>query len=249
MRDTSWQKVSGWYRRLVDDTGHFYHKQIIIPKSLSLLNLDPSSSVLDLACGEGVLARALPKNIYYQGVDIAPSLIDFAKREDRNPLHQYLAADVTKPLSFEQRGFTHAAIILALQNIEYPNLALQNAAKSLIRGGKLLIVLNHPAFRIPRQTSWGVDEKNKIQYRRINRYLTPLKIPIVMHPGQKNSPTTWSFHFPLSSYSQFLNQSGFVIEKIEEWTSPKKSVGKMKRMENLARSEIPLFLALLARKT
>ena len=54
-----------------------------------------------------------------------------------------------------------------------------------------------------------------------------------MHPGQKQSTLTWSFHFPLSSYSQFLQESGLLIEKIEEWTSPKKSIGKMGKAENV----------------
>ena len=246
--NTSWQKVSKWYNSLVEDKGHFYHQEIIIPKSLSLLNLNSNSSVLDLGCGQGVLARAVPKNVYHHGIDIAPTLIDFAKKHDKNPLHRYLVGDITRSLLIEKKDFSHAAIILALQNVESPKSVLQNASQHLARDGKVLIVLNHPAFRIPRQSSWGVDPANKIQYRRINRYLSPLKIPIIMHPGMKNSPLTWSFHFPLSSYSQFLQESGFVIEKIEEWTSPKKSVGRMRRTENLSRNEIPLFLALLAQK-
>lgn len=247
--DTSWQKVSGWYKNLVKEKGHYFHEHLVIPKSLSLLSLDSASSILDLGCGEGVLARNIPKNIYYQGVDIAASLIAYAKKNDHNPLHKYAVGNVTRPLPIAKKDFTHAVFILALQNISEPFLALKNAASYLKKGGKLLIVLNHPYFRIPRQTSWGIDEKNKTQYRRIDRYLTPLKIPINMHPGEKESPVTWSFHFPLSDYSKFLYDSGLVIEKIEEWTSDKISVGKAAKMENRSREEFPLFLAILAEKT
>jgi len=38
----------------------------------------------------------------------------------------------------------------------------------------------------------GIDEANKIEYRRINRYFTPLKIPITTHPGEAKSSVTWS---------------------------------------------------------
>jgi hypothetical protein len=38
-----------------------------------------------------------------------------------------------------------------------------------------------------------------------------------------------------------------VIDALEEWTSDKESEGKASRMENKARSEFPLFLALRAR--
>jgi hypothetical protein len=39
-----------------------------------------------------------------------------------------------------------------------------------------------------------------------------------------------------------------VIEKIEEWVSDKKSTGPMAKMEDRARDEIPMFMAILATK-
>jgi hypothetical protein len=109
--------------------------------------------------------------------------------------------------------------------------------------------MNHPCFRIPRQSSWKVDDEQKIQYRRIDRYTSPMKIPIQAHPSKgQSSATTWSFHHPLASYSQWLNETGFVIELIEEWHSNKVSTGKAAKMENRSREEIPLFLAIKAKK-
>lgn len=244
--NTSWQKVASWYHKSVKDEGS-YHQSLVTPKALQLLKLDQKSSLLDLGCGQGILAKSLPNN-YYQGADLSVKLIEIAKREDRNPLHHFIVVDVTKPLSLDKKDFTHAAIILALQNIERGDLAIENAGKYLTRGGKLVIVLNHPCFRIPRQSFWEIDEQNKIEYRRINRYLSPLKIPIKMHPGMKNSPLTWSFHYAISDYSKFLHKAGFCIEEIEEWTSAKTSLGKVAKMENRARDEFPLFLTFVCRK-
>ena len=59
---------------------------------------------------------------------------------------------------------------------------------------------------------------------------------------------TWSFHKPIEVYSQMLFENGFLIEKIEEWTSEKKSEGKMARAENRARDEFPMFMAISAVK-
>jgi hypothetical protein len=53
---------------------------------------------------------------------------------------------------------------------------------------------------------------------------------------------------PLAEYSRMLFEGGFLIERIEEWVSDKHSVGKASLMENRARSEFPLFMAILARK-
>jgi hypothetical protein len=125
----------------------------------------------------------------------------------------------------------------------------KNAHDHLAPDGKLLLILNHPCFRIPKQSSWEIDEENRIQYRRINRYLSSFKAPIQMNPSQKESSSvTWSFHHSLSYYSECLFHNGFAILKIEEWISDKRSVGKKAGMENRAREEFPLFLAILAKK-
>lgn len=247
--DTSWQRVGRWYRNLVNKEGYSNQRNIVIPKVLQLLDLATGNSLLDLGCGEGILGRSIPGGVYYQGVDLAPYLVKEGLQSDKQPNHYYMVADVTKPFSLTKSDFSHGVIVLALQNMDNPQGVFSNFQKHLQLSARLVIVINHPYFRIPRQTSWQIDEKNMLQYRRINRYLTPLKIPIQQHPGKgQKSEITWSFHFSLQDYSKFLAAAGFVIEKIEEWVSDKKSVGKAGKMENRARSEFPLFMAISAKK-
>lgn len=247
--ETSWQSVSKWYGELVGKEGHYFHQHVILPQSLKLLDLREDSSLLDIACGQGVLARQIPQEVYYQGVDAAPGLINQAKKLDKNPKHIYTVADVSKKLPIKKNDFSHVAVILSLQNIKNPDGVIRNACRHLKSGGELLIVLNHPCFRIPRQTSWEIDEQSKMQYRRVNRYLSPLEIPVRSNPGKgEASEVVWSYHLPLSEYSRLLSENGFVIEKIEEWASDKSSAGPAAKMENRARNEFPLFIAILARK-
>lgn len=248
-KSSSWEPVEKWYRGSVGEEGHYYHQHIILPGVIKLLNLKPGNSLLDLACGPGVLARAISKEIDYVGVDIAPSLVKTAKNMDKNPNHRYLVADATKVLPLDKSDFTHAAIVLAIQNMELPKNAFVNAAKHLVKGGYLVIAMNHPCFRIPRQSSWKVDEVQKIQYRRIDRYSSPLSIPIQAHPSKgEESAETWSFHFPLASFSAGLFEAGLAIELIEEWHSDKVSTGGAAKMENRSRQEIPMFMAIRAVK-
>ena len=240
--------MSPWYTKLVDEKGHYYHQHVVIPGVLRLLQLDRSSRLLDVASGQGVLGRAIPKEVSYTGFDIAPSLVEFAKKADKEPNHTYLVGDATKPLPLGKWTFTHAAIVLALQNIENAEAVIEHINAHMTNLGVLVIVLNHPSFRIPRQSAWGIDEENKLQYRRENMYMSALKIPITMHPGEEVSDVTWSFHHPLQYYSTLLTKNGFVIDALEEWTSDKESSGAASRMENRGRSEFPLFLTLRARK-
>lgn len=245
---SSWEKSSKWYGQIVGNEGHYYHQHVVLPFVIRELNLNSKSKLVDIGCGQGVLARAIKQDCEYVGVDAAQSLIKQAKSIDINKKHTYVHADATKTLPLPQSHFTHAAIILALQNMKTPIDVLKNASDLLETDGKLVIVLNHPCFRIPRQSGWDVDESNKLQKRWISRYLSPMEIPISMHPGKPNSEVTYSYHYPLTTYSKALASNNFFIEKIDELVSDKESQGKQKKMENRSRSEIPLFLAIVASK-
>lgn len=250
--DSSWESVGDWYDRLVNAQGHYYHEHVILPKILKWIQNEKKSesALLDLACGQGILARHLPQKMPYVGIDASASLIRAAEKyEGKSTVHQFLTSDVTQPLPLEKKNFSHATIILALQNIATPLPVLKNASAHLQKKGQLVIVLNHPCFRIPRQSSWQIDPTKKLQFRRIDRYFSPMEIPIQMHPSkQGTSAQTWSFHHPLSAYSAWLKEAGFTIELIEEWCSDKTSTGKNATMENRSRKEFPLFLTFFARK-
>ncbi|CAN5299677.1 class I SAM-dependent methyltransferase [soil metagenome] len=246
---TSWQPVSDWYNASVGDSGHYYHQRVVLPQTLKILNLSEDSSLLDLGCGQGVLARHMPPSVYYQGLDVATGLIKYAKEHDEKNNHHFLVVDVNREsIPIKKADFTHATIILAIQNMKDSQNVFTNAFDHLAVGGRLVVVMNHPAFRIPRQTSWGIDDVKKTQYRRVDRYFSDLEIPITAHPGEKQSAITWSFHHPLSFYTQQLFKSGFLLEQIAEWNSDKVSVGKAAKMENRGRQEFPLFLTIVAIK-
>lgn len=138
---------------------------------------------------------------------------------------------------------------MALQNMEPLDRIVAEIGRVLKPQGRLLLVMSHPCFRIPRQSGWGIDEPRKLQYRRIDSYLTPLKIPIKMHPGAAPNLLTWTFHRPLSEYFAALAAHGLAVTQLEEWASHRQSKpGSSSRMENRARAEIPMFLSLLAEK-
>ncbi len=249
---TSWEGVSSWYNKAVGDEGHYYHKNVIIPKltaHIASISTNPNTALLDLACGQGILSRHIPPAFEYVGIDISPSLIQAAKEKSPHKNCSFHVCDITKTLPIKQKKFQICTIILALQNIAHPLQALQNAAKNLDQGGVLFLVMNHPCFRVPKQSSWGIDQENNIQYRRIDRYASSCKIPIQAKPSLgKKSPETFSFHHSLSTWTLWLQNAGFAIAWIEEWCSDKVSTGKYAAREDLSRKEIPLFLTIKAFK-
>lgn len=244
--ETHWESSSAWYDKIVGERGHYYHEQVILPRVVELMK--GGSSVLDLACGQGVLSRYLPRGVHYLGVDGSPSLIASAKKLCLQRGHHFLVKDLSVPVTLPSKPFSHAACLLSVQNFSDPTSLFQTAHAHLIEGGLFILVMNHPCFRIPRQSSWGIDTPKKLQFRRVDRYMTPLKIPIQTHPGLGVERETLSFHYPLSFFVQKLTSVGFVITGMEEWCSNKKSVGKCAAMENRSRAEFPLFLALVTRR-
>jgi ubiquinone/menaquinone biosynthesis C-methylase UbiE len=244
--NTSWDDESGkWYQDCVGEKGHYYHETLILQGAVRLLELKAGDTFLDLGCGQGVLERALPKTIHYVGVDSSKTLIAHAKKQSKA---HFIVGDVCQNLALEENHFDAASFILSLQNMERPDLAIKTAARHLKVGGKLLMILNHPCFRIPRQSHWGVDPATQIQYRRMDLYMSPQKIPIQTHPGKKDTVHTYSFHNPLSNFVKWCAENNLSIAQMDEWCSDKQSQGGKAKMENRARKEFPLFLAILAVK-
>ncbi len=242
---SSWDAAEKWYSGCVGEKGHYYHQTVVLPNTLRMLKVPENGSLLDLGCGQGVLARSLPASVEYTGIDLSKQLIEEAKRMTKQKNCRFIAADATKKLPLEKRDFDRACCILSLQNMEHGEGAIQSAARHLRVEGRLLLILNHPCFRIPRQSGWGVDEKAKLQYRRMNGYMSPMEIPLQINPGKgEKSEIFHSYHNPLSVYMKWLSKAGFYIDALEEWISDKKSEGAKARMEDRARREIPLFLAL-----
>ena len=247
-KNTSWSPVAKWYTGIVGDSGHYFHEHVILPGVKRLQEIKAGESILDVGCGQGVFARTLAHNVDYTGIDYSKDLIQEAKKLTKNAKQVYYVADATKGLPVPESSFDHAVCILALQNMKDGEQAIHNIGSSLKEGGDFVLVINHPSFRIPRQSSWGKDETQKLEYRRVNRYLSPLEIPINAHPGLSDSALTWTYHAPLEYYVKAMKKAGLMISDLEEWTSDKMSVGKAARAENRARSEFPLFLAIKAVK-
>lgn len=238
----SWEKISKWYNEIVGSEGHYYHRQVIMPNILRLLKLESHMKVLDMGCGQGILGKYLPDHDLYWGMDISETLIKMAKTEDRNLNHRYLVEDATKEIKTNEK-FDRIVMILSLQNMSKPFKVFQNCHKLLNSGGKIIMVINHPAFRIPKHSNWNR------QFRTIDQYMSPIEIPIDSSPhDRKDNKITFSYHYPISAYSEMMFDNGLLIEKIEEWISDKKSTGSMAEIEDKARREFPMFMTIVATK-
>ena len=260
-KNTSWEHVAGWYDRLLAG-GETYQKDLILPNLLRLVAPRKGEAILDLACGQGFFSYVFAKSgAWVIGVDASKKLIELARRYGKaaGERHDAAAAGGSNPefrvakaddVPFLKNvSVDKIVVVLAIQNIENVASVLKECSRVLKPGGSVSMVLNHPAFRIPKASAWGWDDLEKVQYRRIDRYLSESKAEIQMHPGTKSSEVTLSFHRPLQFYVKALAKAGFGVTTLEEWNSNRKSEpGPRAKAEDAARKEIPLFLFIGARK-
>jgi hypothetical protein len=134
---------------------------------------------------------------------------------------------------------------MSIQDMDPLDLVLASAAWALRPSGRIVMLMTHPAFRQPRHSGWGYDETRKLQYRRVDAYLTPMAVP--MKSLGRDTPTR-AFHRPISSYVNELAAVGFAVDAMLEPPDlpPGARPRPSQRASARADAEIPLFLGLRA---
>lgn len=254
----SWEPVADWYDSLAEERSD-HHANTIHPGVTELLGPLGGKRLLDIACGQGALARHLlgldanraPKEIV--AIDASESLVDLARERTKDDRARFEVMDARELGNADFGEFDAACCVLAAMNIDPIEPVFEACAKMVRPGGRFVVVVLHPAFRIPQNSAWHFDEdaRRPTQSRLITRYRSPLSIPITMNPGEvaggADPVTTTTHHRPLSDYVSALAKPGFAIDAMEEWISARTSQpGPRAAAENQARREIPMFLALRA---
>jgi len=226
--------------------GSHHHRQLALPAVLDLLQPRAHESILDVGAGQGVLAPYIAeRGARYTGVEISSRMVNRARQ--RHGAHgTFLRGDARQlqTLGLAPAMFDGVVFLLSIQDMNPLDEVLRAAAWALREGGRLVIVMTHPCFRIPRQSGWGHDDQRKLYYRRVDSYLTPLDVPLKSY-GPAQGGMSISFHRPLSRYITGLGNCGLLVDRLDE--IPGLEMGSSKA-ERRAAHEFPLFLGLRARK-
>lgn len=252
-KPAGWDAVADWYDRLVGESGHDYHRNVIVPAALRMLDVRAGESVVDICCGQGVLIRPLldAKIARYLGVDASSKLIDAARaRHGVNPAVKLQVADACVAGAWADGTSDAAVCLMAVHDVVDADGLFRSMAASLRPGGRAVLVLMHPCFRIPKRTHWGFDNEQKIQFRRVDRYATAEDIVVTTHPGRAESGETRFHHRSIGKILTGMGKSGLAVTACEEPVSHRRSQGggPFSRAEHRAAEEFPLFLALKAVK-
>lgn len=244
-KDTSWNKVASWYDELLknDDS---YQAKVILPNLLRFLELKKGEKVYDLACGQGYFANIFAHvGAEVVASDLSKKLIETAKKDSKEKILFYITP-AHRAQFLKDNSIDTIVVVLAIQNIENVNEVFAECKRILKKDGRMVLVLNHPAFRVPQASDWNFFDG--VQSRIVSKYLSESKLSIDMTPGEKNIKkkiTTISFHRSLQYYVKLFSKNGLAITRLEEWISHKQSgTGPRQIAEDKARKEIPMFMCL-----
>lgn len=244
---TDWDNVAPWYDSHLGG-GDTYQVKVIAPNLMRILDPKKGETVLDLACGQGFFSRLIhDAGATVTGIDLSANLIARAKGYSKDISYHVAPAHITK---LKKESFDKVFTVLAFENIKNIDEVMLEIKRVLKKEGKFVLVMLHPAFRIPQYSDWGFDTKKDLQYRKVDKYLSEIKIDIDLKPfkGNKSVKTT-TFHRSLQWYMKSFKKAGFAITSIEEWISHKKSgAGPRQSAEDTARKEFPMFMALEIKK-
>lgn len=254
-KTTSWSGVTEWYDDYLKDEDNYQHK-VILPNLLRLLNIDDDAkktNLLDLGCGQGFFIEKIidkhPK-VNIEGIDLAEKLLKIAQQKfSQNKNINLVHTDAVNLSHIKNESIDKIYSVLALQNMADVDSVIGEVKRVLKPGGRCLFVVNHPSFRIPKESDWKFDNNINKQGRIVFNYMTDKKYIIDLNPGRKaageKTEETISFHHPLQYFSKIFNKHNMAISRIEEWISHKKSEeGGRQKAEDDARKEIPMFMCL-----
>lgn len=245
-----WDPVADWYAGWVGEHGSDHHRLLAIPAVLDMLAPAPGEAILDIGAGSGVLAPHIAAaGAHYTGIEISPRLLRYAWQNHGRD-GRFLHGDATNlpaVAGLQPASFDGAVFMLSIQDMEPLDAVLASAAWALRHHGRLVLLMTHPCFRVPRQSGWGWDEGRKLRFRRVDRYLTPLSVPMKRYDDGRRA--TRSHHRPLEVYINALATCGLLVDQLVELpTFRAASSGPHARAENNANREFPLFLGIRARR-
>lgn len=203
-----YDRVSAEYDTFVSQS--FIHR-LAVPTILELAQ-PPGGKVLDLGCGQGILARALAaRGDRVTGVDISERLLDLARGyEDDNPLGiEYLHADAATLAELPDGTFNGVASCLTLTDLDDLDGVLSSVARVLRPGGWFVLAGLHPCFEPPHARVTEVDGRAAKQ---ANGYFEEGW----WRSKNADSLLVWRHHRRLATIINSLVAAGFRVDQVRE---------------------------------
>jgi len=202
--------------------GNDFHKLLVEPIQLKLLNIQAGDRILDIACGNGQFARRMAEfRAEVTAIDFSDRFIAIAELKGNYNIN-YQVIDVTSEAELEKlprNEFDAIVCTMSLMDIKQIDSLIKYVPKMLKRSGVFVFSILHPCFNsgenilVHEMEDLGGEVKDKY-YVKIQDYLTErslLGIGIIGQPEPQ-----YYFHRPISAVLRVCFENGLVLDAFEE---------------------------------
>lgn len=220
-----WDAKAAFWDDLHGDEGNAFHQRLVAPALEGLLELQPGERVLDVACGNGVVARRLAElGAQVTATDFSAALIAAAQARGQASGHaiDYRVVDATDEAALGALGeAVFDAVVCTMALMDMPTIAplFRAVSRLLTPAGRFVFVTAHPAFNSnnPGFFTEVEDHDGGMIVRRGLKITAYLDVPPVKAAGAANEPNPhYYYHRPLGELIGTATDAGLVLDGIRE---------------------------------
>jgi ubiquinone/menaquinone biosynthesis C-methylase UbiE len=221
-----WDRMAAWWDEKQGEEGDRWHRLLIEPPFERVIGDVGGLRVLEVACGNGRLARRMARRgATVTAVDASEGMILHAReREAEAPTGtDYRVADAAGLGSLADGSFDLVVAGMALMDIADAQGALREVGRALRVGGRLVASMIHPCFDTGEENSCWVAERYAYEtrvFRKVGRYREIFEHSAGWRVGGHQDPQavmkTPYYHRPLSWYFRALKAAGLAVIAFEE---------------------------------
>ncbi len=221
-----WNAKAAFWDERMGEEGNAFQRLLVGPATERLLTLRQGEVVLDVACGNGVMARRLAAlGAHVIGCDFSEVFVERARA--RTPVElreriEYMVADATDEgqlLALGEGRFDAVVCNMAFMDMATIEPLLRAARRILTPAGRFVFCVTHPCFNNPAHRKLATEEDRAGQI--VVTY--SIQVPAYLRPtvekggGMPGEPAPhYYFHRSLSALLAACFRAGFVLDGLEE---------------------------------
>ena len=222
-RDLWDQKAAFWDERMGE--GNDFHRLLVSPAVERLLNVQPGETVLEIACGNGVLSRRLAHlGAFVLATDFSAVFLQRARARTSQQTDRldYQLLDATREeqiVALGKHRFDAAVCNMAIMDMAQIDPLMRGLGQVVKPEGRFVFSLTHPCFNHAGMAFCA--EENTIDGKNVTTLSIKVTQYLHLRPqksvGMVGEPTPhYTFDRPLHILLSACFRAGFVLDGLEE---------------------------------